>query len=94
MLKAVEQFDAFLADVESDDPGIAAGLGAVRALIKGTDPRWAAVRAFVSAMSVKAKVILILAVILGLLLAPVLLVVVLLGGLVLAIVMTMRGAGG
>lgn len=91
---AVDWLDAFLEEVERGNPGLAAGLEAIRAVARGVDPRWAALRGLVSAMSVKAKVVVVLLVLAGLILAPVLLVVLLLVALALAIVVAVRNGAG
>ncbi|WP_244373414.1 hypothetical protein [Rhodococcus sp. ZPP] len=72
--------------------GVIAGLEALRAVLTGKSPVWAATKALVSRLSSKTKIIIVLLLILGLLLGPVLLVVLLLALVVAAVVAAVRAA--
>lgn len=76
----------------SGGPLTTAGLGAVRAVMSGKNPVWAALRGAWSGTSTKIKVVIVLCLVLILLLAPVFLVGVLLGLLIAAIVAAIRSA--
>ncbi|MGI8312658.1 hypothetical protein [Saccharopolyspora hattusasensis] len=66
------------------------GLAGVSAAIRGKHPLWPAVKAAVTGLSVKVKVLLVVGLALVLLLGPVLLVLLLLFLIVVAVIRTMR----
>lgn len=74
-------------------PGVAAGLAGLRAVLAGENPMWPATKGFVSGLSAKTKVTLILLLFLALLLGPVLLVILLLALVVVGLVAAVRAAG-
>ena len=84
--------DTLFEAVENGSAGMRAGLEAVRAVLTGKNPVWAAIKGLWSGLSGPAKAALVLLVVLGLVLAPVLLVILLLALLVVALIAAVRAA--
>lgn len=91
--KIRERLAAFVGEVEPGSPGTSAGLAGVQAVLKGKNPAVAAIKGFVSGLSVGAKIGIVLALILALLLGPVALVLLLLVLLVAVVVAAVKGEG-
>ncbi|MDT2005266.1 hypothetical protein FXW78_12025 [Rhodococcus opacus] len=92
--KIQEWTDTLAEAVADGGPGAIAGLEGLRAALAGKNPVWAAIKGLVSGLSGKAKVALILLLVVGLLLGPVLLLVLLLALLVAALIAAVRSAAG
>jgi hypothetical protein len=84
--------DTLVDPAAQGNAGLLAGLEALRAVLTGKNPVWAATKALVSRLSGKTEIIIVLLLILGLLLGPVLLVVLLLALVVAAVVAAVRAA--
>ena len=84
--------DTLVEAVADGGPGMNAGLAGIRALLNGQNPVVGAIKCLVSGLSGKAKVALVLLLVVGLLLGPVLLVVLLLALVVAALVAAVRAA--
>ncbi|GCE41774.1 hypothetical protein Rhow_005433 [Rhodococcus wratislaviensis] len=79
-------------EVIHSNAGAGAGLEGIRAALTGKNPVWAAIKALMSGLSGKAKVGLVLLLLVALLLGPVLLVILLLALLVAVIVAAVRAS--
>jgi len=90
--KVQEWMDTLFEAVANGGAGVKAGLEALRAVVAGKNPVFAAIKSLVSGLSGKAKIALILLLVLGLLLGPVLLVVLLLALVVGALIAAVRAA--
>lgn len=90
--KVQEWMDTLVEAVANGGAGVKAGLEGLRAVLAGKNPVLAAIKSLVSGLSGKAKVAIILLLVLGLLLGPVLLVVLLLALVVGALIAAVRGA--
>jgi len=90
--KVQEWMDTLFEAVANGGAGVKAGLEALRAVLAGKNPVFAAIKSLVSGLSGKAKIALILLLVLGLLLGPVLLVVLLLALVVVALIAAVRAA--
>ena len=90
--KFQEWMDTLFEAVANGGAGVKAGLEALRAVLAGKNPVFAAIKSLVSGLSGKAKIALILLLVLGLLLGPVLLVVLLLALVVGALIAAVRAA--
>lgn len=93
-LGAVDRLSGKLEDI-ADRGGALTGAaaGGLKAVAGGKNPVWGAVKGAIGGLSTKTKVLIVLAVVLGLLLGPVALVLLLLGLLVFAIVVAVRSRG-
>jgi hypothetical protein len=91
-LQTVDRLREKLKDMTTSRGGLVMGAagGLLKALGAGTNPVWGAVKGAIGGLSTKTKVLIVLALVLGLLLWPVVLVVVLLALLVFAVVAAVR----
>jgi hypothetical protein len=88
-----EWMNALIDDITAGSPGLSAALGALRAVLSGKNPVWAAIKGLVSGLSAGGKVLLVLVVILAILLLPVVVLVLLLALLVVAVIVAVRSSG-
>jgi hypothetical protein len=90
-LGAVDHLSGKLEDITSRGGALSgAAAGGLKALAGGKNPVWGAVKGAIGRLTTKAKVMIVLALVLGLLLGPVVLVLLLLGLIVFAIVAAVR----
>jgi hypothetical protein len=90
-LGAVDRLSGKLEDITSRGGALTgAAAGGLKALAGGKNPVWGAVKGAIGRLTTKAKVMIVLALVLGLLLGPVVLVLLLLGLIVFAIVAAVR----
>jgi hypothetical protein len=90
-LGAVNRLSGKLEDVAGRGGALGgAAAGGVKALARGKNPVWGAVKGAIGGLSTKTKVLIVLALVLGLLLGPVVLIVLLLALLVLVVVLAVR----
>jgi hypothetical protein len=93
-LRAVDHLSGKLEDISSRGGALTgAAAGGLKAVAAGKNPILGVVKGAIGGLSTKTKVLIVLAVVLGLLLGPVALVVLLLGLLVFAIVAAVRSRG-
>ncbi|WP_233272090.1 hypothetical protein [Mycolicibacterium smegmatis] len=85
-----EWMDSLFDAIENSSPRLKAVVEALRAVMSGKNPVWAAIKGLWTGLSAGAKALLILAVIVAILLLPVLVVVLLLALLVVAVIVAIR----
>lgn len=93
-LRTVDRLSGKLEDITSRDGALTgAAAGGLKAVAAGKNPVWGAVKGAIGGLNTKTKVLIVLAIVLGLLLGPIALVLLLLGLLVFAIVAAVRSRG-
>lgn len=82
--------DRLFEAIENSSPRLQAVVEAIRAVLSGKNPVWAAIKGLWSGLSAGARTLLLLAVLVALLLLPVLVVILLLALLVVAVIVAIR----
>jgi hypothetical protein len=91
--RGVDRLSSRLEEVAGSG-GVAVGsaLGGLRAIVAGRNPVWGAVKGTIASLSTRTKVVIVLALVLGLLLGPVVLVLLVLALLVFVVVTAVRSS--
>ncbi|WP_234820525.1 hypothetical protein [Mycolicibacterium goodii] len=87
-----EWMDKLFDAIENGGPRLKAAVEAIRAVLSGKNPVWAAIKGLWAGLSGAARALLLLAVIVAILLLPVLVIVLLLALLVVAVIVAVRAA--
>jgi len=90
--RGVDRLSSRLEEVAAGSGGVAVGsaLGGLRAMVAGRNPVWGAIKGTIASLSTRTKVLIVVALVLGLLLGPVLLVLLVLALLVVVVVAAVR----